>query len=89
MGRIVGKTVMLRDIKDFRGQTVTDHLWFHLGKGFEKLDLKVGDTVQFEGRVSTYRKHRGEDTDYKIGFLKNLRKVETETLREKGQGGLI
>jgi len=50
-------TLLLTNIRDGQGALVTDHLWFNLTKGFEKLGtLKEGDRVQFEARVKKYKK---------------------------------
>ncbi|MGE5621287.1 MAG: hypothetical protein ACM3U0_01805 [archaeon] len=50
------ETVLLKNIYDTSGTFITDHLWFNLTKGFEKLDLKPGDRVQFDARVTSYTK---------------------------------
>jgi hypothetical protein len=50
------QTVLLKNIKDENGNYLTDHIWFNLTKGFEKLMLKKGDVVSFEARVKGYVK---------------------------------
>lgn len=50
------ETVLLRSIYDSFGKFITDHLWFNFTKGFEKLNLKEGDKVQFDARVKSYTK---------------------------------
>ena len=63
-------TVLLKDIQDVAvRKVVTDHLWFTLGKRMAQLDLKEGDVVRFEARVTRYSKgYRGrrryEDDDF-------------------------
>ncbi|WP_337328063.1 hypothetical protein [Chryseolinea sp. T2] len=50
-------TILLKDIRDEEGKVVTDHLWFTMTKGFEALGtLTSGDIIQFEARVTDYRK---------------------------------
>ena len=49
------KTVLLKDITHLQSKKqVTDHLWFTIGKRLE--ELKVGDLVEFDARVTTYEK---------------------------------
>lgn len=58
-------TVLLTDIKDSSGKTVTDHLWFSYTKGFLALgDLREGDLIEFHARVREYVKgYRGYRDD--------------------------
>lgn len=59
-------TLLLVNIKDERGNLLTDHLWFTVGKQLKNLDLKEGDKVSFDARVKSYIKgYRGrrEDAD--------------------------
>ncbi len=50
-------TVLLREVVDFESENcVADHLWFTLGKQFARLELKNGDSVAFNARVTRYRK---------------------------------
>lgn len=73
------ETVLLKDIKDKHGKIVADHLWFNNTKGFAKYDLKEGDRLRFEARVSEYLKgYKGHDEwvciekplelDYKLSY---------------------
>jgi hypothetical protein len=88
-GQFVGKTLLLKDIKDKKGNIVTDHLWFHLTKGFDKLGkLQKGQMVSFEARSQPYTKHRGEDYDYHLAYPQNLKIVDGSTLREDSQASL-
>ncbi len=68
-------TVLLKDIKDLKGEIVSDHLWFNLTKGFEKLgEMNHGTVIAFEARVKPYTKgyvnHRegidNRQTDYRL-----------------------
>ena len=50
-------TVLLKDIKDARGNIVSDHLWFNLTKEFNNLTLTEGTTrIAFDARVKSYYK---------------------------------
>ena len=80
-GRIE-KTVLLVDIKDKDERIVSDHLWFRLTKGFEALNLQVGDTVMFDARVSNYVKGYVRESefidertvDYKLNYPTKIQK---------------
>jgi hypothetical protein len=41
-------TVLLKHIVDRKGNHVRHHAWFYVTEGFEKLDLKNGDIVEFD-----------------------------------------
>jgi hypothetical protein len=60
---------------------VADHLWFTMGKQFAALELKKGDTVAFNARVTMYEKGyrrnrngeeigeiNGECVDYRLSY---------------------
>ena len=50
-------TVLLMNIKDAEtDMVVADHVWFAFTKGFEKLRLKPGMTLEFDARIKPYRK---------------------------------
>lgn len=38
------------------GATVTDHIWFTVGITLDRLALNPGDYVEFDARVTVYRK---------------------------------
>lgn len=56
------------------GELATDHIRFTVGKTIEALKLSVGDSIQFEARISAYTKgyvnHQininNSKTDYKL-----------------------
>lgn len=87
MGKYVGKTILLVDVKNSKGEIVTDHLWMKIGKGFDELKPGKGDIVAFEATVGTYTRggRDSDDYDYKLEYPRKLRKVEPNTLREVGQ----
>jgi hypothetical protein len=60
------ETLLFKNIHDSSGKFMTDHIWFNLTSGFEKLNLKEGDRVQFDARVKSYTK------GYKGRFAKIL-----------------
>ena len=79
-------TVLLKDIrlKDC-DKIITDHLWFNKTKGFEALNLKEGDIVQFDARVDGYTKgYQGyrEDVqsyveiDYKLSYPTKIKLIK-------------
>lgn len=50
-------TILLTKIVDIETNSVmTDHHWFSYTKGFEKVQLKEGDSIEFEARVKIYQK---------------------------------
>jgi hypothetical protein len=79
------KTVLLKDVRPpDDSQVYTDHLWFNLTKGFEALNLKEGDVVQFDARVKKYQKgYMGRqwpvdaavEWDYKLSHPTHIRKL--------------
>ena len=77
-------TVLLTDIKDMQGNTITDHLWFNLTKGFEKLNLQENEIIKFDARVKSYMKgHKGYrddvykpiEKDYKLSHPTRIAKI--------------
>jgi len=52
------RTVMFIDVADDTG-IVADHLWLSVGHRLERLNLHVGDRVQFTARVKTYCRENG------------------------------
>lgn len=51
------ETILLVSICNDDGKIISDHCWFNMTKGFEKLGtLEAGDIIQFEARVKKYRK---------------------------------
>ena len=83
------KTILLKQIKDENDKVLTDHIWFHLTKGFEKLGkLHKGDRIQLDARVKQYLKgnvyhnkcidHRV--TDYKLSHPTKIKRVMVEEI---------
>ena len=82
------KTILLVDVKsNGKGKTVTEHIWFRMTKGFEKLgELKEGDILQFDARVKEYTKgykgcildnwERPVEIDYKLNNPTKIKKLD-------------
>lgn len=68
------ETILLKDVQDKEGNLVADHLWFNRTKGFEKLDLKTGDKIQFDARVKKYA--RGFKGKYSSILNSGMKKEE-------------
>ena len=87
----VEETVLLVEVKDHHGVVVADHLWFNLTKGFDELDLKPGDVVEFDARVMPYLKgYKGNrededlppiERDYRLSYPTKFEKVGEAQLR--------
>lgn len=62
------RTILLKDIKLLGSDDViTDHLWLTCGVTLKKLDLKAGDSIEFNARVASYYKgYYKDDIDYKL-----------------------
>jgi len=80
------RTVLLKDIKNKYGEIITNHLWFNLTKGFDKLNMKQGDIIQFDARVKEYVKgykgyrddvYKPLEIDYRLSHPTKLSKVTT------------
>ena len=83
-GRPPIPTALFVDLKDEACQLVADHMWFTAGVQISALDLKPGDSVQFEARVNEYYKgyvsRRYDDwplpqKDYRLSYPTNFRKL--------------
>ena len=67
------RTVLLRDIRDEHGHTITDHLWFNFTEGFEMAVMDPGDLISFDARVTPYWKGLDHcDLDYKLSYPTNI-----------------
>jgi len=51
------ETILFRNVVDLStDKLITDHAWFNLTKGFERLKLNPGTQVTFDARVKEYHK---------------------------------
>ncbi len=78
------ETILLKNIMDAEtNKIVADHIWFGFTKGFEKLSLTEGVTLEFEARIKEYRKGyvnsrykiNNSTTDYKLSHPTMIRKI--------------
>lgn len=68
------ETILLKNIRDAEtNQLVADHIWFNFTKGFEKLSLAEGVTLEFEARIKEYEK----------GYVNPRYKINNATLDYK------
>lgn len=81
-------TILLKDIKDENGVTLTDHLWLTVGKRIDKHSLTPGDLIEFDGRVTEYVKgYQGSrwgvyapiEKDYRLSNPTRIRKIQRKT----------
>jgi hypothetical protein len=81
-------TLLLTKIVDDEINTVvTEHQWFAYTKGFEKAQVKEGDTVEFEARVKTYKKGyvnrklsiNNRQSDYKLSHPTKIWVIKKST----------
>lgn len=78
------ETVLLVDIKDSKGNRITDHLWFSCND-FQNIELKKGDRISFEAKIGQYVKgYEGSKNgfpkplkiDYNLVFLSEIKKIK-------------
>lgn len=85
-------TLLLLNIKNDKGNVVSDHLWFNYTKGFSDLgQLEKGDIIQFNARCKEYTKgyfgykeevaiEKPIEDDYKLSYptkIKLIKKFNT------------
>ena len=87
------QTILLLEVTDAETlKVVTDHVWFSYTKGFEKAGLSPGVTVEFEARVTVYRKgyvnRRYKIDESRVDFkLSNPTRISVkETKRDPDSG---
>lgn len=71
-------TVILSQIKDSKGNILTDHLWFNYTKEFKKLwhsgKLQTGKIIEFNARVKIYTKgYEKDEFDYNLQYPRKLK----------------
>ena len=80
------ETILLKNILDIEtNKMVADHVWFGFTKGFEKLSLIEGITLEFEARIKEYQKGYvnprykidNSTTDYKLSHPTKIKKLES------------
>lgn len=59
--------ILLKDVRNLRGDLMTDHVWFDHRKWVDVLGLKEGDEIEFDARVGPYWKgYIDKVRDYKL-----------------------
>jgi hypothetical protein len=91
-------TLLMRDIKDARGDVMTDHLWFNLTVELAGLRLRRGDVIAFDGRSASYTKgYRGrredidapaESVDYRLSHPTRIEVVSRSGAGDREGGHL-
>jgi hypothetical protein len=62
-GQPLSTLLLLEIIEVENRKLITDHVWFTLGRQFEQLNLKEGDVVRFDARVTSYEKRCKSEWD--------------------------
>ena len=79
------ETILLKNIEDAESNVkVADHIWFSYTKGFEKLILTEGTLLEFEARITEYRKGyvnarykiNNSTVDYKLSNPTKIKRIE-------------
>lgn len=71
------ETILLVDVRDATTDDfLTDHIWFKVGKSFEKLRAKSGDRICFDARVDKYFKKDGKE-DYHLERPTKLKIIDS------------
>ena len=82
----IEETILLLHVKQ-GAKYVAHHLWFQYGKQFSDLDLKIGDEISFDARVTIYVKgyfgknidvYKPMSVDYALQYPSNIKKVHKE-----------
>ena len=75
-------TILLLDIKDESSNPLEDHVWMVCRKRIKECNLEIGDIIQFNARVTLYRKGYREDDDenpfrfdYRLSFPTKIAKI--------------
>ena len=67
-------TILFKNIKDFNGNILSDHVWFDYGKRFKILGkLNKGDIIYCNGKVTKY-KRSNNSIDFSLSNLKRIRR---------------
>lgn len=74
-------TICLQNVRDSHGKLIADHIWTPEGDKFKNAGIFSGDTVQFVGVATQYRKKYGR-YDYclrKISFIEKITDLDPIT----------
>jgi len=93
---IVGKSILLRNLKTIKGRLLADHIWINYTAGFDALgEFLRGDVVQFTATVRPYMKgyfgnriddrlkHKGS-LDYRLTYPRNVERITGTYGRKSG-----
>ena len=83
------RTILLKDLyllADDNEELVTDHLWKTVHKQLKNLDLKEGDVITFNARVSTYKKgYRNKTIDYTLNYMTKIEVIREDRPLQEGE----
>ena len=84
---VVGRSILLRNLKSIKGRLLADHIWINYTAGFDAFGEFIrGDVVQFTARVQPYFKgyfgqriedrleHKG-GLDYRLTYPRNVERI--------------
>lgn len=66
-------TLLLVDIKDYKSNSVCDHIWIEVTKPVNRAFLMFGDRIKFTAIVQPYEKKYG--WDYGFTCVNDIRKI--------------
>lgn len=66
--RGVGRTILLRDVRNVRGRLIASHVWINYTASFDAVgEFRQGDRVEFDARIDRYFKgYIGEQIDFRL-----------------------
>ena len=76
------RTILLTKVM-CNGEPVTDHIWMNCGRRFYSLLPQVFDWLQFDARVTKYRRKDGSE-DYRLSYPTKVSIVHGVGKRKKG-----
>jgi len=94
---VVGRSILLQNLKTVSGQLLSDHIWINYTAGFDAIgELLKGDNVRFTAIVKTYLKgyfgrniddrlKRETGLDYRLVFPRNVEIVAKEGYENSGK----
>jgi hypothetical protein len=70
-------TLLLMNIKDYKGDSVCDHVWIEVTKPVERAFLMFGDKIKFIAVVIPYEKKHGWDYGFVgVNYIRKIGKVQ-------------
>ena len=76
------RTILLTKVM-CNGKTVTDHIWMNCGRRFYGLLPQVFEWLQFDARVTKYRRKDGSE-DYRLSYPTKVSIVHWAKEQKKG-----